>query len=88
MPNTARAEVRKRAGLTQNGLGKKIGISSTQISLWETGQVEFPSALVDRIANVLESELAKGFEVSNAQQIARVLVRGGARSKTENKSNE
>jgi transcriptional regulator with XRE-family HTH domain len=78
MQNTERAKFRKRAGLTQIQLGKKIGISSTQISLWETGQVDLPSALVDRIAHVLETELTKGLQISNAQQISRVLARDSA----------
>jgi transcriptional regulator with XRE-family HTH domain len=78
MANTERAKVRKRAGLTQYELGKKTGISPTLISLWETGQVDLPSAVVHRIAGVLETELTKGLPVSNAQQITRVLVGGSA----------
>jgi transcriptional regulator with XRE-family HTH domain len=74
MQNKGRAGLRRRAGLTQHQLAKLVGKSVAAISLWETGQVEFPTSDVERIARALEQEIAKGPQVSNARQIAGVLV--------------
>ena len=74
MRNTERARLRKRAGLTQHQLARLAEKSVAAISLWETGQVEFPIDDVERIARVIEGEMAKGPQVSSAKQIAGMLA--------------
>lgn len=74
MRNTERARLRRRAGLTQHQLARLARKSVAAISLWETGQVELPIADVERIARVIEDEIAKGPQISSAQDIISVLA--------------
>jgi transcriptional regulator with XRE-family HTH domain len=78
MQNNERARLRKRAGLTQHQLARLAGKSVAAISLWETGQVELPAVDVERIARVIENEIAKGPHVLNARQIAGILTSAAA----------
>jgi transcriptional regulator with XRE-family HTH domain len=78
MRNQERARLRRRAGLTQHQLAKLIGKSVAAISLWETGQVQLPIDDVERIARVIEDEIAKGPQISNTRQIAEVLTGAAA----------
>jgi transcriptional regulator with XRE-family HTH domain len=55
-------------------LAHKVGMSASQICLWERGYVELPAADVERIAHVLETELSKQPKLSSASQIAGMLV--------------
>ncbi len=57
MKLTERAELRRRAGLTQHQLSKLTGISAPRISLWENDEIELPSAEIVKIAHVLQDEM-------------------------------
>ena len=57
MKLSARAELRRRAGLTQHGLTRLTGISDTRISLWENGQIELSEWEVKKIARAIKQEL-------------------------------
>lgn len=51
------AEIRKRAGMNQSDLAKKMGVTQSQISQWETGYV------IPRQENIFEIADALGCEV-------------------------
>jgi transcriptional regulator with XRE-family HTH domain len=55
-------------------LARKVGISASQICLWERGYIELPTADVERIAHALETELSKQPKLSSASQIAGMLA--------------
>lgn len=73
-----RARLRKMVGLTQIQLGRRIGKSAGTICLWERGEVELAPADVERIARVIENELAKQPPVSSAAQIVGMLAGASA----------
>lgn len=59
MKISEKAQLRKRAGLTQHRLAKLTGIRSATISLWENGEVDLPPELVERIGRVIATELGR-----------------------------
>jgi len=59
MQKITRAELRRRAGLTQVRLARLTGINATQICLWERGDIDLLDSDVKKIARAIESELAK-----------------------------
>jgi transcriptional regulator with XRE-family HTH domain len=71
MKLSVRAEIRRRAGLTQHGLTKLTGISDTRISLWENGEIELPEGDVKKIAQAIEQE----FERRPARLTSRGILR-------------
>ena len=48
------AEKRKRVGLTQDELAKKLGVSQAAVSLWELGTSSPNSSLLLKLADALE----------------------------------
>ena len=48
-------EARKKAGLTQKELGKKIGVSGAMIGQYETGVRNAKHATLKRLAEVLDT---------------------------------
>jgi|GEM_PF-2472596 transcriptional regulator with XRE-family HTH domain len=56
---TLRAQLRRRAGLTQHDLTKLTGISDTRISLWENSQIELPEGAVEKIAWAIQQEFER-----------------------------
>jgi transcriptional regulator with XRE-family HTH domain len=68
-----RSSLRRRAGLTQVQLGRRVNISASQICLWERGDLELSTLDVEHIARVIEAELAKFPAPSSAAQIVSVL---------------
>lgn len=73
-----RARLRKRAGLTQIQLGRKVGKSAGTICLWERGELELAPADVEKIACVIEKELTKQPAISSAAQIVGILAAASA----------
>jgi transcriptional regulator with XRE-family HTH domain len=73
-----RARLRKMVGLTQIQLARRIGKSAGTICLWERGELDLAAADVERIARVIETELAKQPPISSASQIVGMLA--GARA--------
>ena len=56
-------ECRKRQGLTQEELGKKLGIPKTNISAWENGKRAIPMKHIDKLGKILKLSEA---EILNA----------------------
>jgi transcriptional regulator with XRE-family HTH domain len=73
-----RARIRKRAGLTQIQLGRKVGKSAGTICLWERGEIELAPADVEKIARAIESEITKQPPVSSAAEIVGMLAGASA----------
>lgn len=48
-------ELRKKAGLSQNQLGAKVGVEANTISRWETDKIEASHNYIVRLADVLET---------------------------------
>lgn len=65
-----RAEIRRRADLTQVRLGRLTGINPTQICLWERGDLQLLDSDVRKIAEVISAELNRIPRFSPAQLIA------------------
>jgi transcriptional regulator with XRE-family HTH domain len=73
MKLTVRAELRRRAGLTQHGLRRLTGITDTRISLWETGQIALPEEDLEKIAQTIQRELERVPGRLTVPEIFRVL---------------
>jgi transcriptional regulator with XRE-family HTH domain len=73
MPPSKRAQIRKRAGLTQVRLAKLTGISQTRLSGWENHETELSAEKVERIARALHSHLTKALPLGEATELARTL---------------
>jgi transcriptional regulator with XRE-family HTH domain len=54
-----RAQIRKRAGLTQIKLAKLTGISQTRLCFWENEELELSYGDVERIAQILKENLVR-----------------------------
>jgi len=52
-----RAQLRKRAALTQVQLAKEVAITAPRLCLWERGEVELSPDQVNRIAEVLAEHI-------------------------------
>jgi transcriptional regulator with XRE-family HTH domain len=59
MQRLTRADLRRRAGLTQVRLARLTGINPTQICLWERGDIELLDSDVSKIARTIETELGR-----------------------------
>jgi len=57
MKLSEKAQLRKRAGLTQHRLARLTGICASTISLWENGETELAPETVARIGRVIATEL-------------------------------
>ena len=69
-----RAQIRKRAGLTQMTLAKLVGISQTRLSCWENHEGELSQEEVARVANVLHKRVIKPLCFNGASELARALA--------------
>jgi len=54
-------EFRERAGLTQQDLAKRCGLSRFQISRWETGQAKPEPAALDPLVRGLDEALQQSY---------------------------
>ena len=76
-----RARLRRSAGLTQLQLALRVGMSASQICLWEHSEIELSAADVEQIARAIEAELNRFPAPSSLAQIVTALsdpVRMGA----------
>lgn len=69
-----RTRLRRRAGLTQVQLGRRAGMSGSQICLWERGELEFSAEDVTKIADVLEIEINRIPVPKTREGIVRALA--------------
>lgn len=74
----ARAQFRRRAGLTLFDLGRLVGKSPGTLSLWERGQIELSHEDVSKIANVIETEFNRVPLPETREGIAHVLAGAAA----------
>jgi transcriptional regulator with XRE-family HTH domain len=70
----ARSQFRRRAGLTLFELARRVGKSQGTLSQWERGQIELAPEDIEKIADVIETELNKTAIPSTRQGIANALV--------------
>ena len=71
-------QLRKKAGLSQTQLGKKVGLSNKAVSKWENGLAKPGLDIVHKLADVLGvsvDDLLSG--VSGEKQISRIVITGG-----------
>jgi hypothetical protein len=54
-------------------MARRVGISASQLCLWEHAEIELSSADVEQIARAIEAELAKSPVPCTAVQIVDVL---------------
>ena len=54
-----RVRLRRMAGLTQVQMARRVGISASQLCLWEHAEIELSSGNVEQIAQTIEAELTK-----------------------------
>lgn len=62
------AYYRERAGLSQQALGEKIGVSQVAICKWETGQNKPRITTVFRLADALGVNVSDLFDVSGTAE--------------------
>ena len=76
-----RARLRRSAGLTQLQLALRVGMSASQICLWEHSEIELSSSDIEQIARAIKAELNRFPAPSSLVQIVAALsdsVRMGA----------
>lgn len=61
------ARLRKRAGLTQAALAKKLGVTRLTVSRWETGARRLTADTLERIAEALGCRPGDLFAQSKAE---------------------
>lgn len=62
-------ELRRQAGMTQEGLAERVGLDSSHLSRLEVGR-HFPSLIsLERIANALSVPLAEFFQFPGEESI-------------------
>ena len=77
MKLTDRAQMRRRAGLTQIRLSRLADVSTFKLSLWENHEIELSAKEINRIARALAAELSKFPLISGEREIANVLATSG-----------
>ncbi len=71
-------ELRKKAGLSQADLGKKIDLSNKAVSKWENGQAKPGLDTVHKLADVLSVSVDDLLETgANEKQITKIVITGG-----------
>ena len=73
MEISERARLRRRAGLTQLQLGRRVGMSGSQICLWERGEIDLSGEEIERIGCVLDAELRSVPIPASEREIVRAL---------------
>lgn len=63
-------EMRRRNGMTQAELGKRLGVDQTTVSKWEHGKANPSFSKIPEIAKVLECEIGELFQdrITNLSQ--------------------
>jgi transcriptional regulator with XRE-family HTH domain len=74
MSSIDRAQIRKRAGLSQIRLAKLTGISQTRLSFWENYERELSPEEVRHVANVLHKRLTTPESFKGAIELAQALA--------------
>lgn len=69
-----RAQIRKRAGLSQIRLSKLTGISQTRLSFWENHERELSPEEVRHVASVLHERLSAPESFEGAIELAQALA--------------
>lgn len=64
---------RKEAGLTQEALAKKVGVSSSTISSWETGKSEPNEKEIQKLNKILNIDLETKEISANAKDILKIV---------------
>lgn len=71
-------QLRKKAGLSQSGLGSKIGVSNKAVSKWETGRAKPGLDIVHKLADTLNVSVDDLLNLSSSEkQIAKIVITGG-----------
>jgi transcriptional regulator with XRE-family HTH domain len=83
-----RAQLRKRAGLTQLQLARLVGISAPRFCMWEKGQMDLRKELVDRIAKTLLDYLGKAPSFSELQELVQYLGTSTEGDAKQNRTHE
>jgi transcriptional regulator with XRE-family HTH domain len=73
VPGNERARLRRMVGLTQKQLAQRVGMSASQLCLWEHTEIELSSADVEQIARAIETELNRFPTPSGLAQIVSAL---------------
>jgi transcriptional regulator with XRE-family HTH domain len=68
-----RARLRRMAGLTQKQLAQRVGMSASQLCLWEHTEIELTLTDVEQIARAIETELNRFPTPSDLAQIMSAL---------------
>ena len=71
-------QLRKKAGLSQSGLGSKIGVSNKAVSKWETGRAKPGLDIVHKLADTLNVSVDDLLNLSSSEkQITKIVITGG-----------
>ena len=71
-------QLRKKAGLSQSGLGSKIGVSNKAVSKWETGRAKPGLDIVHKLADTLNVSVDDLLNLSSSvKQITKIVITGG-----------
>ena len=68
-----RANLRRRAGLTQVQLARKTGISAPRICLWERHELELRTEYVERIARAILDQMNRAPAISTPHELVLAL---------------
>ena len=70
--------LRKKAGLSQSQLGKKVGLSNKAVSKWENGLAKPGLDIVHKLADVLGVTVDDLFStLSSEKQLTKIVITGG-----------
>ena len=75
MQKNNRAQIRKRAGLTQMKLAKLTGIPQASISSWEIGDIELKPESIALIAKVIRKQLDRAPQFNGVEDLVRAAGR-------------
>ena len=71
-------QLRRKAGLSQAQLGKKVGVSNKAVSKWENGQAMPGLDIVHKLADVLSVSVDQLLHMSaDEKQISKIVITGG-----------
>ena len=59
-------ELRDKKGLTQEELGKLIGVSNQTISGWERGRTELDISKIEKLCRALDTNINELLELNNS----------------------
>ena len=71
-------ELRKKSGLSQAELGRKVGVSNKAVSKWENGQAKPGLETVHRLADILSVSVDELLETASPEKkITKIVITGG-----------